>query len=224
MTSCPRGMYNGMGCLTLLAVCVVLWSLPALTRPQEAARDATPWPTIGAEAFSGLGIGDRPTSPPGARPGEESGDSLPADPFRRCAAKALAGHFGPLQPWQERGYRNGLREWRQVTVWQTCYYPSEGFRRGKATASGIGVSERVAAANKLPRGSYIWLPNPPHLRQVLDTGAKRNDTVARRRGAALWIDLWIPHLGWHGLRNDCYIRQVTVIPARVRSDGIGGQP
>ena len=72
-----RLRYPGaLGCLTILAAFAVLCGLPALTRPQEADRDATPWPTIGAEAFSGLGIGDRPTSPPGARPAPDP-DGLP---------------------------------------------------------------------------------------------------------------------------------------------------
>mgnify|MGYP001455408016 CR=1 FL=1 len=118
---------------------------------------------------------------------------LPDDVFRRCAVKALRGDYGPLAEWQRKGYRHGLEQGaQQVRCWVTTYYPEEGFPRGATTASGHGCSERVAAANRLPRHSWIWTPETG-LRQVLDRGARSNDAVAQRRyGADLWVDIWEP--------------------------------
>jgi hypothetical protein len=136
--------------------------------------------------------------------------------FATCANKALVGDFGKLHPWQEQGYRNGLAKHKVRHVWQTVYFPSEGFPRGQGCRWGIGVSERVVAANRLPAKSFIWIANPAMLRQVWDTGAKRNDRVAEHRGAALWVDIWIPYLGYKGLKNDCYLRDAVLIPAAVK--------
>jgi len=125
---------------------------------------------------------------------------LPADPLQRCATKALRGDFGTLKPWQIIGYNLALTGKTTVKLaWLTTYYPQEGFWRGKGCRWGIGTSERVAAANLLPAKTYVWISSPPHLRQVWDTGAKWNDRVARRKGAALWCDLWVPYPGWKGI-------------------------
>ena len=121
---------------------------------------------------------------------------LPEDPARRCAAKALRGDFGPLSEWQKRGYTallNGKPRYRRA--WVTTYYPEEGFGRGdECRWWSAGCSERVAAANKLPAYAWVWVW-PGHLRQVLDTGARRNDVIAARKGADLWLDLWEPKRG-----------------------------
>jgi len=121
---------------------------------------------------------------------------LPEDPARRCAAKALRGDFGPLAAWQRQGYTallKGSPTYRRA--WVTTYYPSEGFPRGaECRWWAAGCSERVAAANKLPAYAWVWVP-PGHLRQVLDTGSRRNDVVAQRKGADLWLDLWEPRKG-----------------------------
>ena len=133
--------------------------------------------------------------------------------FEQCAGKALDGNFGKLAAWQVEGYHAGLAAHVVKRVFQTVYFPSEGFPRGQGCRWGIGVSERVVAANRLPKKSWVWIANPAMIRQVWDTGAKRNDYVAERRGASLWIDIWIPYLGYKGLRNDCYLRDAVLIPA-----------
>lgn len=121
---------------------------------------------------------------------------LPEDPARRCAAKALRGDYGPLAAWQKQGYAALLRgkpTYRRA--WVTTYFPEEGFPRGaECRWWSAGCSERVAAANKISPYAWVWI-SPGHLRQVLDTGSLRNDVVAQRKGAALWVDLWEPKRG-----------------------------
>ncbi|HOQ98187.1 MAG TPA: hypothetical protein PLJ35_05145 [Anaerolineae bacterium] len=144
---------------------------------------------------------------------QPTAQDLPTDPLQRCATKALAGHFGKLAPWQAAGYTLALGGKTSVKLaWITTYYPQEGFWRGKGCRWGIGTSERVAAANLLPAKTYLWITNPPHLRQVWDTGAKWNDRVARRKGADLWVDLWVPRPGWRGL--DTRVAEVVVLSRR----------
>lgn len=127
--------------------------------------------------------------------GEDSCTKRPesiSDPFQRCAVRALAGEFGPLQPWQREAYTLGLK--RGVTVrgraWVTAYYPWEG-RSGRVDCRGNRCTPRTAAANRLPYGTYVWVANPCGLRQVLDRGARSNDRIADRRGCDLWVDLWM---------------------------------
>lgn len=123
--------------------------------------------------------------------GWKSGDKLPADPLQRVAAKALRGDYGKLENWQRVGYEQALKYGGvKRKIWLTSYYTEEGFPRG-ATCRwwGEGCSERVAAANELPGFAFIWIPEVG-LRQVLDTGARSNDSVARRKGAHHWVDIW----------------------------------
>lgn len=123
---------------------------------------------------------------------------LPEDPLQRCAHKALRGDYGRLQPWQRRGYELARRTGATIQgrAWVTSYYPSEGFRRGQSTRSGVGVSARSAAVARHRwarlRGRYVWTA-AYGLRVIEDTGANRNDQVARRKGADLWLDYWFPH-------------------------------
>jgi hypothetical protein len=127
-----------------------------------------------------------------------------------CATKALRGDFGKLAEWQRKGYTMALTGQHNVKrAWLTTYYPQEGFARGQGCRWGIGTSERVAAANRLPARTYLWISNPPHLRQIWDTGAHSNDHVAERRGADLWVDLWVPRPGWKGL--DTRVTPVVVL-------------
>jgi len=119
-------------------------------------------------------------------------EALPADPFQRCAVRALAGEFGALAPWQREAYTLGLE--RGVTVkgkaFVTAYYPWEG-RSGRVDCKGNPCTKRTAAANRLPYGTYVWVADPCGMRQVLDRGARSNDRVADRRGCDLWVDLWM---------------------------------
>jgi len=101
-----------------------------------------------------------------------------------------------------------------VRVWATTYYPEEGFPRGARTASGYGCSERVAAANLIPRYAFVWTP-ATGIRQVLDTGARRNDAIAQRRyGAEFWVDFWEPRRGLLFGDDNAYVRTVWVIERR----------
>lgn len=136
--------------------------------------------------------------------------STVAEQFRQCAEKALRGEFGKLRPWQRNAYQRGLSAGvRTVRVWQTIYCPPQ-YRRGERTASGRGCSEEIAAANALPGGTVVWIANPAHLRVIGDTGARGNDRVARRKGATLWLDLWLPYRGWRGV-PDSTVATVAVV-------------
>ena len=116
---------------------------------------------------------------------------LPTDPLQRVAAKALRGDYGKLAEWQVIGYQQALRHGGvRKRIWLTTYYPEEGFRRGQPCRWwDRGCSERVAAANELPAYAFVYIEGVG-LRQVLDTGAARNDIIARRKGAEHWIDIW----------------------------------
>lgn len=131
--------------------------------------------------------------------------------FRICAKKALAGDFGPLKPWQRNAYQRGLKSATTRRALLTVYGPWEGYLRGQGCAYGYGCSEEIAASNHLTARTVIWIPMPAHLRVIGDTGADWNDPKARRLGCDFWVDLWIPRLGWHGLQNTIYKRDIIVI-------------
>ena len=116
---------------------------------------------------------------------------LPEDPFQRCATKAMRGAFGKLADWQREGYQRGLDQ--GVTVghkFHLTYYTPRSCP-GTRGASGQPVSTRMAASNRLPRWSWVWLPRVG-IRQVLDRGARWNDTLADRASCHSWLDLWFP--------------------------------
>ncbi len=133
--------------------------------------------------------------------------ALPADPFQRCAVKALRGDYGTLADWQRRGYQAGLAAGVTVqgTATVTTYYPQEGFPRGQATRSGAGVCEKHAACLRREwprlRGSYVWVQPTTNsqgrlvggLRQIMDTGADSNHRrFGTRMGSDRWLDYWYP--------------------------------
>jgi len=97
---------------------------------------------------------------------------------------------------------------RQTTAWVTQYYPAEGYARGEETASGYGCSERVAAATALPLFSFVWIEQVG-IRQVLDTGAARNDAIARAKGAEMWVDIWVERPGDFGFETG--VMEATII-------------
>lgn len=139
---------------------------------------------------------------------------LPEDLFQMCAVKALRGDFGRLEEWQRVGYSRGLEIGaRKHRVWATTYFPEEGFPRGQMCRWGYPVSERVVAANRLPARTFVWHPLAG-IRQVLDTGARSNDTHADRMGAALWVDWWEPHRGMLFGDDNAQIQTVWVIDRR----------
>ena len=133
--------------------------------------------------------------------------ALPADPFQRCAVKALRGDYGTLADWQRRGYQAGLAAGVTVqgTATVTTYYPQEGFPRGQATRSGVGVCEKHAACLRREwprlRGSYVWVQPTTNsqgrlvggIRQIMDTGANGNhQRFGTRMGSDRWLDYWYP--------------------------------
>jgi hypothetical protein len=152
------------------------------------------------------------------------------DRFEQAARKALSpANPYHLKSWQREGYRAGLKGIIiQRRAFVTTYYPSEG-KQGKETASGVPPSLRTAAANLIGMGSFVWIPDPAHLRKIEDTGAHWNDTVAKApigipvyihyrgrdftcygKGADLWMDLWLPVAGYRGISSDT--KDVIVIP------------
>ena len=123
---------------------------------------------------------------------------LPADSFQRAATKALAGQFGKLKPWQATGYRLGLKRGTTCStyVWITHYSADEG-RDGRIDNKGNACTRRTAAANEIPRGSYVWIEDAGELRQILDSGSRRNDRIGRGKDRRVrtpgWVDVWYKH-------------------------------
>ena len=128
------------------------------------------------------------------------------------ATKALAGEFGPLQDWQEIGYRAiaGSELLTPRLAWITCYSQYECSTR---TASGRRVeSGRTLAMLDVPFGTYVLIDLPAGytLRQVWDRGSRRNLSRARRKGAQNWCDIYQDTRS-RSVLNTSYIRRVWVI-------------
>jgi len=89
---------------------------------------------------------------------------------------------GNLRPWEKQwALRMVKGEYKAgVKVWTTNYGPWEGFK---------GDYYHIAC-NMLPLGTVVWLSNDKALKVVTNRGAKRNDSVARGKGASYWIDRW----------------------------------
>jgi len=117
----------------------------------------------------------------------------------RCAEKAIAGAYGPLAEWQRVGYSRLLENGaRRRVAWITCYWTGEP-GVNSTTASGRRVETGRTAAMLEPRSGMPWgtfvlvdLPAGYELRQVWDTGSRRNRGRAQRKGAQTWIDLYMP--------------------------------
>ena len=127
--------------------------------------------------------------------GNNDGKQLPANPVQRVAQKALKGEYGNLEDWQYKAYKYALAQDADIdgVAWVTSYGPWEGFRFGEACAFGYGCSDSTAAANLIPSHYYVLieLPDGWEVRRIEDRGAKRNDLLARRKGAQVWIDRWV---------------------------------
>ena len=115
---------------------------------------------------------------------------LPSDPFQRTATKALRGDYGKLQRWQHEGYSRGLRA--GVTTSRTLVLTQYNGREasGKRDRRGKPCTLRTCASNRIPQYAWVWTERTG-LRQVLDTGARANDRVARSKGGT-WVDVWYP--------------------------------
>ena len=109
--------------------------------------------------------------------------------------KALSGEYGKLADWQYKAYTYALAQDAGIEglAWVTSYGPWEGFMFGEACAYGYGCSASTAAANLLPAHYYVLieLPDGWEVRRIEDCGAKRNDRIARYKGATVWIDRWV---------------------------------
>lgn len=99
-------------------------------------------------------------------------DSLPTDPFQRCAVKALRGNFGTLEDWQRAAYEYGMAQGLTVPPENkakvTSYGPWEPC--GRYTASGEPVSLKWVSVDPkhVPLGTLIW--TTWGLRYAMDTG------------------------------------------------------
>lgn len=131
---------------------------------------------------------------------------LPTDPFQRCAVKALRGDYGTLKPWQAKGYALGLERSVKANakVWLTVYYGNR--RHGQIDRRGRKCTMRTAAATSIAENAYVWCSPPGELRQILDTGSKRNDGRARRKGAERWVDFWYPSAQTSRVRGSAIAR------------------
>jgi hypothetical protein len=126
-------------------------------------------------------------------------DTLPADPFQRVAVKIAQGHIH-AHGWQHDAYARGLASGvtADKRAWLTAYYGTRP--DGKRDRYGRPCTLRHAAARdeQVPKRAYIWTAQSG-IRQVLDTGAKSNIRRARKKGADVWIDAWLPspaHNSW----------------------------
>ena len=125
---------------------------------------------------------------------------LPRDPFQRAATKALAGQFGDLHHWQRDAYARGLASGvtADKRAWLTAYYGNRP--DGKRDRYGRPCTLRHAAARdeQVPRRAFFWTAQSG-IRQVLDTGSAANIRRARKKGADVWVDAWLPspaHNSW----------------------------
>lgn len=118
---------------------------------------------------------------------------LPRDPFQRAATKALAGQFGDLHHWQRDAYARGLAAGvtADKRAWLTAYYGTRP--DGKRDRYGRPCTLRHAAARdeQVPRRAFVWTAQSG-IRQVLDTGSAANIRRARKKGADVWVDAWLP--------------------------------
>jgi len=123
------------------------------------------------------------------------------------AKKALDGRFGELEWWQHLGYEKLLdADPTKKLAWITCYsHLDPGCNR--VTASGRRVSQRVAAMIDKPWGTWVLIDLPAgfELRQVFDTGSRRNISRARSRGAVTWVDRYLPRRSQRSWVRPIYI-------------------
>ncbi len=136
-------------------------SLPASPGPPMRVSQ---FQALGEGYVAELGSGTSPKSGAPATPGEQLPQAAsPADPFRACAIQALAGKWGPLQPWQAHWYTLALEKGltiaghKRVTFygpfdhdngWQTYWLPWLGTQRCNRFT--------VSTPKWVPRGSILW--------------------------------------------------------------------
>jgi len=136
---------------------------------------------------------------------------LPADPVQRVAAKALRGDYDPLEQWQRQGYEKLLTVTPTKKLAWITVYNENCLGCNFTTASGRRVSHRVAAMIDKPWATWVLvdLPEGYQLRQVFDTGSRRNIWRAQnpekcdsnRPPAETWIDLYYSPAAMKTLKN-----------------------
>jgi len=142
---------------------------------------------------------------------------LPDDPVQRIATKVLRGDC-PSEQWQRQGYEKLLRVTpTEYQAWITNYsHTDPGCNR--VTASGRKVSQRVAAMIDQPWATWVLidLPEGYELRQVFDTGSRRNIWRAQnpprdkhgglvRLPAETWVDRYLPYRSF-----DSWVRPIHI--------------
>jgi len=148
---------------------------------------------------------------------------LPSNPVQRVAYKAVVLEAWDLELWQRQGYEKLLRVTPiEKLAWITVYNedcPGCNF----TTASGRRVSHRVAAMIDQPWATWVLvdLPEGYQLRQVMDTGSRRNIWRAqnpekcgsKRPPAQTWIDLYYSPAAMRTLKekhNQSWVRPIFI--------------
>jgi hypothetical protein len=123
---------------------------------------------------------------------------LDPDPVQRVAALALSGRYGPLEPWQRVGYQKAIRNGSEArTFVLTGYGPWEGSpgsrkrRDGTIDRKGQPLHDGCLAANRLPYGSYVYLPAWGRLFVVRDCGGPNDQRREVTRHGGTWADVWL---------------------------------
>ena len=109
-------------------------------------------------------------------------------PGQRVAARALSGEFGKLAPWQRDGYTRLLRQPEARTLVLTAYWPAEG-RQSQVDCRGRKLTRGAMASNRLPQGTFVYIPSWGRSFRVVDRGSRSNDRRAGSRGT--WCDVWV---------------------------------
>jgi hypothetical protein len=115
------------------------------------------------------------------------------DPFRHAARHALAGQYGPLLGWQRRGYQAALAHTPQArTFVLTAYWRGEAGDCGNVDCRGARLHPGVMACNRLPYGTYVFIPSLGRLFIIKDTGSHANDRQSTvRRTGGTWADVFL---------------------------------
>ena len=130
----------------------------------------------------------QPTTCPTATP------ATPQDALQACAAKALAGGYGPLPKWKSDAYKLVLA--KHLTVQgrakTTTYCPccdSSAYIGGTKYIPGV----TCAANPEIPRYSIVWLQTVGMLRVTDRGGAVKITGKYVRRGETANFDRFVEH-------------------------------
>ena len=143
---------------------------------------------------------------------------LPTNPVQRVAYKAVVLEAWDLELWQRQGYEKLLRVTPiEKLAWITVYNEYDA-GCNRVTASGRKVSQRVAAMIDQPWATWVLidLPEGYELRQVFDTGSRRNIWRAQnpprdkhgglvRLPAETWVDRYLPYRSF-----DSWVRPIHI--------------